>query len=305
MSDFDVDRQSFIRSKETEPQPQPRSPIIGPVFLLAVLAIVGVVGYKILSSSEALNNSKSDAAIVQIGQRLDAMEKRLDQVEKRRRTTSAGSSTTTEESETVRSSSRPIPNTASAAAGALAAPPGYRISPQPKTQSDPSPQPTSAADLSSKTEKEVASSQPDPSPGKEEWEATADRLGNVVGELNTQRDEIERNREGLSRLSEGLGGKNNQTFTRQNQTFTLQKGSKWQRVGPVSLGLESTDPGNQRYTLRLFVDDKAVELKDRALHEAIQFYALGGKVAVELVISEIRKDRVTGRLAYPPSTSSR
>jgi hypothetical protein len=130
-------------------------------------------------------------------------------------------------------------------------------------------------------------------PGQQEWEATADRLGIVVGELDSQRDAIQHERTRLDELAGRLAQNN------QNQPFTLEKGSERQPVGPVYLRLQSTDPRNQRYSVRLWVDDQTVELKDRALHEAIQFNASGGKLSFELIVSQIGKDSVVGWLVLP------
>jgi hypothetical protein len=60
---------------------------------------------------------------------------------------------------------------------------------------------------------------------------------------------------------------------------------------------------NQRYTLRLIVDDKSVELKDRALNEVIQFYTTHSQFPVELVVSQIQKGDVKGMLAVPNDLS--
>jgi hypothetical protein len=41
------------------------------------------------------------------------------------------------------------------------------------------------------------------------------------------------------------------------------------------------------------------------VNEAIQFYGSGGKGLLELVVSQIGKDAVTGRLALPQTAASR
>jgi hypothetical protein len=56
--------------------------------------------------------------------------------------------------------------------------------------------------------------------------------------------------------------------------------------------------------MRLSVNDQTVELKDRALHEAVQFYGADGKLSFELVVSQIGRDSVAGRLVFPQQTSS-
>jgi hypothetical protein len=126
----------------------------------------------------------------------------------------------------------------------------------------------------------------------------------VVGELDSQRNVLDSQREAIerdqARLDE-LAGR----FERNSQPFTLERSSTRQQVGPVWLRLMGTDPKNQRYTMRLSIEDTTVELKDRALHEAIQFYASGGKLSFELVVSQIGRDVVTGRLVLPQTTATR
>jgi hypothetical protein len=118
-----------------------------------------------------------------------------------------------------------------------------------------------------------------------------------VGELDSQRDTIERNQ---AKLDELAGH-----FARYSQGFALAVGSPRQQVGPVWLRLRTTDPKNQRYTMRLSRNDQTVEVKDRALNEAVQFYDSDGKLSFELIVSQITKDGVAGRLVSPQATASR
>jgi hypothetical protein len=125
----------------------------------------------------------------------------------------------------------------------------------------------------------------------------------VVGELDSQRNALDSQRDALdrdrARLDE-LAGR----FARDSQPFTVERSSSQQLVGPVGLQLIGTDPKNQRYTMRLSVEGKTVELKYRALHEAIQFYASDGKVSFELVVSQIGRDVVKGSLVLPQTTTA-
>jgi len=72
----------------------------------------------------------------------------------------------------------------------------------------------------------------------------------------------------------------------------------------VKLLLESTDVKNSQYSMRLFYRDKWTELKDRALHEAIQFCEPSGEIALPPMMSRNAKEAVVGRLALPPQTNA-
>jgi type IV secretory pathway VirB10-like protein len=262
--------------------------------LLAVV-VVGVVvfaGYKLFKSTGAPSEPSASAAqVAQIGERLDGLERRLDQLEKKPRAYKEVSAPAT-----------PNPLTAPAA---KPLPPNSRLSfsrPVIALSTSTSPaNPSPAGDSTQK--KELDSARAAAASGQQQWEATADRLGNVVGELDSQRNALDSQREALARdqarLDE-LAGR----FARDSQPFTVEKSSTRQQVGPVGLQLIGTDPKNQRYTMRVSVEGTTVELKDRALHEAIQFYASDGKDSFELVVSQIGRDIVRGSLVLPQTTTA-
>jgi hypothetical protein len=293
MGGFQFDRQDYARPTPAEPVSGPTFSLTGPLLLLAVViaGVVGFVVFKLLSSGGVGEARGNNADLMQIEQRLEAIEQRLDQVERRRKLPAPEPSSTTPTQEADTTSPRP------------SRPPVrtiYRISPPPEPRQVASASPKSSPDgsqVSQQQQKELDSLRGDVVSTQQEWEATADRLGNVVGELASQREEITRHRESLDQLAAH--------FQHNSLPFTLQKGAYAQVVGPLSLRLESTDTKRHRYTMRLLVNDKIIELKDRALNEAIQFYGSGGKVLLELVVSEIRKDVVTGRLALPKTSASR
>jgi hypothetical protein len=263
--------------------------------LLAVV-VVGVVvfaGYKLLKSTRAPSEpAASDAQVAQMGQRLDDLERRLDQLEKKPRAFKE-----------VSAPAAPSPLIAPTAAKPV--PPNSRLTfSRPvialSTSSSPG-NPSPAGDSTLKND--LNSARAAAASGQQQWEATADRLGNVVGELDSQRNTLDSQREALerdqARLDE-LAGR----FSRDSQPFTVERSSTRQQVGPVWLQLIGTDPKNQRYTMRLSVEGKTVELKDRALHEAIQFYASDGKGSFELVVSQIGRDIVRGSLVLPQTTTA-
>ena len=287
------DRRGYM-AMTRDPEPESRFSSLGadlarPLLAAAVVGVLIYGGYKLVTSTNAaVDASARNAQLVQVGQRLDDLERRLDQFEKERKppkeSFKAGSPST----------SAPAPKPAA---------PEHHLSfsrpiSTPSTPSSPdvsTPQAPPVTD--SAQQDELNALRADTVSGEQKWEATADRLGSVVGELDSQRDAIVRDQARLDELAA--------RFERNSQPFRLDKTSDQQQVGPVWLRLQSTDPRNQRYTMRLAIDDTVVELKDRALHEAVQFYASGGRLTFELVVSQIGKDVVSGRLVLPQNTATR
>lgn len=282
MGGFDFERPSFVQAGTNEPPHRQPSSVAKPLIVLLLAAVAAFAVYRLLKVSEVPDVAQNSPEVPEMEQRVEELEHRLDQIEKRRRVWGA---------EAAPAAGKQASQKPKSAPAVAAAPASDLISPPPEPQPVSPPTPQSSQDSSTAKQKDIISAGPEVSSTQEGWEATADRLGNVVGELASQRNEIKRTRESLDQLSGRFG--------RESESFTLRKGSGRQRVGPVWLGLQNTDPRNQRYTLRLFLDDKSIELRDRALHEAVQFHPSDSKVSLELVVSEIRKDGVTGRVAIP------
>ncbi len=293
----EFDRRGYMPTSEQEPESGLSfgAGLARPLVIAAAVALVLFIGYKSLKSDVAATDaSASGAQLAQIGQRLDDLEHRLDQMEKKRKTSREASDPDTPSSLII-APAKPVPPNSQLS---FSRPVRAQSAPStPAKSSAPSNSAQSSSPSNSAQRNDVNSARADIAASQQQWEATADRLGNVVGELDSQRDAIERDQ---ARLDE-LAGR----FARDSQPFTLEKGSTQQHVGPVWLRLQGTDPKNQRYTMRLSVDDKTVELKDRALHEAIQFYASGAKLSFELVVSQISRDGVAGRLVLPQTTATR
>ena len=55
----------------------------------------------------------------------------------------------------------------------------------------------------------------------------------------------------------------------------------------------------------MLANDKTILLKDRALNEAVTFYVPGVPEPLELIVTEIGKDQVAGKLVVPRTTPSR
>lgn len=81
--------------------------------------------------------------------------------------------------------------------------------------------------------------------------------------------------------------------------FQLTKSKTPQRLGDVAVQLKKYDVKRNRYTLELIADDKRVEKKDRTINEPIQFYTGKARLPYELVVNEVRQDRVIGYLSAP------
>jgi len=262
-------------------------------YVLAVVAILGAgyAAYKILGSSPAPEVSADTAELTRTAARLDEIERRLDSMEQQIKAPKPAAPAVAAKAEPAR--------TATPVASAPSAPLRVRVPPATKPQPVPSATPQPAPEINALREEgehALSSLRSDVTATQQQWAATADRLGNVVGELNSQHQEIERNQEGLAQLAGH--------FERDSVPFTLQKDGNKQQVGPVKLLLESTDIKNSRYTMRLFFQDKWIELKDRALNEAIQFYEPSGEIALELMVFRIAKEAVVGRIALPPQTNA-
>jgi len=291
MGGFQFDRKSYMGGQVPLPPPPARLQE-RLTFALAVVAILGAgyAAYKILGSSPAPVLGKDNAELARNAARLDMLEHRLDAMEEKLNAPVRAAAPEPAKRELVKADPSPsVPPT----------PMRVRALPTPKPESPPSAPPQPSPDLNAlrqEREQALSSLRGDVAANRQEWTATADRLGNVVGELNSQHQEIVRNQESLEQLEEH--------FERDSVPFTLRKDGTRQQVGPVRMLLESTDTKNSRYTMRLFFEDRWIELKDRALHEAIQFYDPEGEVALELMVSRIAKEAVVGRLALPPQTNA-
>ena len=288
MGGFQFDRKSYIPG---EAPPRPSHVQDRLTYVLAIVAILGAgyAAYKILGSGPAPDISGETAELNRTAARLADIEHRLDAMEERLNAPKPAAPA-------VAVKAGPAKTAVPAASAPTAT---VHNSPPPKTQPELPAAPQPSPDLNAvreEGERALSSIRSDVAATQQQWAATADRLGNVVGELNSQHKEIERNQEGLAQLEVH--------FERDSMPFTLRKDGNKQQVGPVRLLLESTDVKNSRYTMRLFFQDKWIELKDRVLHEAIQFYDPSGAVALELMVDRIAKEAVAGRIALPPQTNA-
>jgi hypothetical protein len=280
MAGIDFDRQVFVPPVDQAPTKQP-SRIIGVLILAIAISGIGFVAYKLMSDP-SLNGTSAEAnSLQQIQQQLADMNQRLDQLEKRRKIAAPEPAVTT-------------PKTSPAASSAIprSTRPAYQISAasslSPQRNPDPIAQPPSARPPAA-----AATSDAD----RESWQATTNRLGDVVGAVGSQAEEINQTRDELNQLL-------SQT-RRSALQFELTRGTGRQSVGPVELLLKGSDPRSQRYTVCVYVNNKCIELKDRVLDEVVVFVLARGTPPLELVATKISRDEIVGYLEVPTDRATR
>ncbi len=140
---------------------------------------------------------------------------------------------------------------------------------------------------------EVGGAKKDIEATKSDLEATKGKLERSLGDMNVMSGLIARNRDDLEDLK--------RRGDRNYYEFTLQKSKSAQRVGPVQMSLNKTDPKKAKYTLTVVADDKTIEKKDKTSGEPVQFYVKGiSRMApYEIVVFDVGKNQITGYLATP------
>jgi uncharacterized protein (DUF3084 family) len=132
---------------------------------------------------------------------------------------------------------------------------------------------------------------------KSELDKTIAELRSVHGDLGVQSGLIATNAKELTALRT-LGERN-------YFEFDLAKAKQPYRIGDVSLTLKKSDTKRNRYTVEVLADDKRVEKKDKTANEPVQFYVSGARLPYEIVVNEVKKDRIVGYLATPKLLQSR
>jgi len=278
MAGIDFDRQVFV----TPNQPPRKLPLhlMGPSLFLIALVLAGYVGYRIYKESvRASTANNATAEIEQLKQQLVEMQKKLDQAERHRTPTP------------------PHANAASQvqpeAAPKKAAPPKvvYRVDSASKMPAVPKPTASVVTAPPSPANENMAAVRSELAANHEAWQATTDRVADVVGVVDTQQGEITKTREAVSHLLA--------QSQRKAVSFELQRGTSRMPVGPLALKLKSVDTRNQRYSVRIYFDEKSIELKDRALNEVVVFLLSKDSAPLELVATKILRDQLLGYLAIP------
>ncbi len=139
---------------------------------------------------------------------------------------------------------------------------------------------------------------------KSELSSTNDQLNStktdlqgMVGDLGVQSGLIARNHTEIEELR-ALG-------ERDYYEFDLGKSKQPQRVGNIAISLKKADAKRQRFTINLISDDRTIEKKDKTLNEPVQFYQTGFHQASEIVVNQIKKDRIAGYVSVPKKREGR
>jgi hypothetical protein len=272
MAGIDFDRQIFVPPVDS-PQ-KPPSQIIGVAILAVAILGIGFVGYKLMSDTSLGGASAEANSLQQIQQELADMNERLNLLEKRHKTALESTVVTP----------KPEPTTSSAATRSK---PAYQISAASALSPQRNPNPTSQPSAP----RTVPATATNDTAARESWQATTDRLADVVGAVGSQEGEINQTRDELNQLL---------AQTRRTALqFELTRGTGRQSVGPVELLLKGSDPRSQRYTVCVYVNNKCVELKDRVLDEVVVFVLVRGTPPLELVATRINRDEIVGYLEVP------
>jgi len=128
--------------------------------------------------------------------------------------------------------------------------------------------------------------------------ATKTKLDRATGDMGVMSGLIARNHDDLEELK--------RKGDRNYFEFSLQKSKTPQRVGPVQMALNKTDPKKSKYTMTVLADDKSIEKKDKTAGEPVQFYVKGSArlAPYEIVVFDVGKNKITGYLATPKDTGA-
>jgi hypothetical protein len=283
---IDFDRSAFV---QPQAQASVYSPRIGVFFLfLGALLAIGYLAFKMVSRGGKETESAGDAALTDIDKRLGSIEGRLEKLE----TKSTVPIPVWEDppAESKPPSSKP----AAKAAAKVSVPPPEQVAPSaPAVQA---PDPATARRLSS-LQQGLGALQNDQLANREAWQAATNRMAELQGQVGQQGVEILQSQDELNQLL-------NRTET-DAIPFELLRGASPQQVGPVSLFLKASNPKTQRYTLCAFAQSTCIELKDRSLHEVVQFVPARNSPPLGIIATKIMKYQILGYLEVPRSLNAK
>jgi len=141
-------------------------------------------------------------------------------------------------------------------------------------------------------------------------DSTRDELS---GSLASTRDELSKTRDALSGQISSTRDDLNGSIARNHEEivalrkrgeqsvyeFRLDKSKQFQRVGPVSVALRSTNTKHKTYDVAMMVDDNQLDKKHVNLYEPIWISLSDRPQPVELVVNRVDKDRISGYIAEP------
>jgi hypothetical protein len=278
MAGIEFDRQVFAPAVEAESKASPK--IFGTIALVVALGLAGLVGYKIFTQvSQQRALAEANAQIEQLQLQLADSQKQMEDLQKKHKAApkvEAPAPVVTP----VAAAKAPAPRrTYHVTAASVLPPQPVKLQSVSQTSAAPAVNPDTAAMKS-----ELAANH-------EAWQATTDRLADVVGVVGQQQNEISETREAVNQLL-------SQT-KRRAMSFELQRGNSQVPVGPVSLQLKNVDMKGQRYSVCVYFEERCTELKDRSLNEVVVFIVSKDRGPLELVATKILRDELVGYLQVP------
>jgi hypothetical protein len=284
---FDFDRQAFVRADV--PKARPAALIAGILFGMLAVAAIGFIASKLFPPHPADSlqsnpiNTGDDATLAQVNKRLSDIEKRLDGLEALRRATVADRRAETRE--------RQDP----AARGVHQALAENPKDAQPKdapvqTQPD-----GATMQRLASVQSGVAALEDDEAASRDAWQAATQKMADMAGQVQSQSVEALRNQNELNGV---LAATSMDAIP-----FELNRGADPQPVGPVTLALKSVSAKHQSYTLCVYIQNSCTELKDRMVHEVVQFVVSRDSEPFKVIGTKISDNTMTGYLEVPQSPS--
>ena len=279
MAGIEFDRQIFSPAGETsKPTQAPKA--MGAILLVLALGLAGFVGYKIFTqATQTYEVNAAKAQVEQLQQQLADSQKQIEELEKHRKAVKPGPAAPVAQPVVAEKKPAP-PKTVYHVAAASALP----LQPKPVAYTTPAQSVAMANQNNAAIESEISANH-------QAWQATTDRLADVVGVVDQQQNQLAETREAVNQLL-------SQT-RRQALSFELLRGNNRMPVGPVTLQLRSVDMKGQRYSVCVYFEDKCIELKDRVLNEVVVFVVSKDTPPLELVATKVLRDQIVGYLEVP------
>src|SRR5499433_1472903 len=235
MAGIEFDRQVFAPAADAENKTP--SKIFGTVALVLALGMAGLVGYKVFTQvSQQRQLSEANAQIEQLQIQLADSQKQMEELQKKHKL-SPPKVEAAAPATTPATAKAPAPQrTYHVMAASVLPPQPVKLQSISQTPATPA---VSAETAAMKTELAA---------NHEAWQATTDRLADVVGVVGQQQYEISETREAVNQLLS--------QNKRQAISFELQRGTTQMPVGPVYLQLKSVDMKGQRYSVCVYFQER-------------------------------------------------
>lgn len=285
-SGIDFDRQAFVQSQTPTSRYMPR--MGGLIFALVALAAIAVLAYKVASQSTNESGGAGEPTLADLGKQLATIEARMEKLETTR--TVVMPAWIEPPADPKQPAAKPPAKSSS-----KISPPPPQQAPTPEPSVAP-PDPAIARRLSS-LQQGLGALQSDQIANREAWQATTNRMAEIQTQVGTQGVQILQSQDEL-----------NQLLTRTETDaipFELLRGASPQQVGPVSLYLKSSNPKTQRYTLCAFAQSTCIEMKDRSLHEVVQFVPARNSPPLGIIATKIMQNQILGYLEVPRNLNTK